>query len=79
MIRLNNNIWLGIDALAAGLEGNRSDAEEILNLLGELQRSLQKTILMVTHDPRAAERARRVLHLEKGRLVEQAARELDRA
>jgi len=54
-------------------------AEEILNLLGELQRSLQKTIIMVTHDPRAAERARRVLHLEKGRLVEQATRQLERA
>jgi putative ABC transport system ATP-binding protein len=54
-------------------------AEEILNLLGELQRSLQKTIVMVTHDPRAAERARRVLHLEKGRLVDQAPRQLERA
>src|SRR5579864_4647904 len=54
-------------------------AEEILNLLGELQRSLQKTIIMVTHDPRAAERARRILHLEKGRLVEQATRQLERA
>src|SRR6516165_5311288 len=54
-------------------------AEEILNLLGELQRSLQKTIIMVTHDPRAAERARRILHLEKGRLVEQAVRQLERA
>ncbi|MBS0262586.1 MAG: ABC transporter ATP-binding protein [Planctomycetes bacterium] len=47
-------------------------AEEILNLLGELQTGLQKTIIMVTHDPRAADRARRTLHLEKGRLVEQA-------
>jgi putative ABC transport system ATP-binding protein len=54
-------------------------AEEILNLMGELQRSLQKTIIMVTHDPRAAERARRILHLEKGRLVEQTARQLERA
>lgn len=44
-------------------------AEEILNLLGELQTGLRKTIIMVTHDPRAAERAGRVLHLEKGRLV----------
>src|SRR5271155_2346823 len=35
-------------------------AEEILDLLGELQRSLQKTIIMVTHDPRAAERALRI-------------------
>jgi putative ABC transport system ATP-binding protein len=52
-------------------------AEEILNLMGELQRSLAKTIIMVTHDPRAAERARRILHLEKGRLVEQTARQLE--
>lgn len=45
-------------------------AEEILNLLSELQASLNKTIIMVTHDPRAAARAQRVLHLEKGQLVE---------
>jgi len=47
-------------------------AEEILDLMGELQRSLNKTILMVTHDPRAAQRADRVLHLDKGQLVENA-------
>jgi putative ABC transport system ATP-binding protein len=45
-------------------------AEEILNLMGELQKGLHKTILLVTHDPRAAERAQRIVHLEKGRLVE---------
>jgi putative ABC transport system ATP-binding protein len=45
-------------------------AEEILNLLGELQVSLQKTIILVTHDPRAAARAQRLVHLEKGQLVE---------
>lgn len=44
-------------------------AEDILNLLAALQKSLRKTILMVTHDPRAAARAERVLHLDKGRLV----------
>jgi putative ABC transport system ATP-binding protein len=48
-------------------------AEEILNLLVELQQGLTKTILMVTHDPRAASRAERVLHLEKGRLVRDTA------
>src|SRR5438105_144236 len=48
-------------------------AEEILNLLVELKRGLNKTILMVTHDPRAAARAERVLHLEKGRLVRETA------
>ena len=45
-------------------------ADEILNLMGELQKGLSKTILLVTHDPRAAERAQRVVHLDKGRLVE---------
>ena len=44
-------------------------AEEILDLLQELRASLGKTIIMVTHAPRAASRADRVLHLEKGRLV----------
>jgi putative ABC transport system ATP-binding protein len=44
-------------------------AEEILNLMGELQKGLGKTILLVTHDPRAAARAERILHLEKGQLV----------
>lgn len=48
-------------------------AEEILNLLCELRRALHKTIILVTHDPRAAARADRLLHLEKGRLVEQNA------
>jgi putative ABC transport system ATP-binding protein len=46
-------------------------AEEILNLMGILRKDLNKTILMVTHDPRAANRAQRILHLEKGLLVEQ--------
>ncbi len=44
-------------------------AHEILDLMIELKASLNKTILMVTHDPKAAARAERVLHLEKGQLV----------
>src|SRR5436190_1627815 len=44
-------------------------ADEILDLMLELKRGLNKTIIMVTHDPRAAARAERILHLEKGRLV----------
>lgn len=48
-------------------------AKEILDLLDELRRTMHKTILLVTHDPRAAERADRVLHLDKGQLVEQSA------
>ena len=45
-------------------------AEEILNLIDELHRTMQKTIIMVTHDPRAAQRAQRLVHLDKGQLVE---------
>ncbi len=48
-------------------------AEEILDLLGELHRTLEKTVILVTHDPRAAQRARRLVRLDKGQLVEDAA------
>ena len=41
-------------------------ATEILDLMGTLNRDFKKTIVMVTHDPRAAERARTQHHLEKG-------------
>lgn len=44
-------------------------AHEVLDLMVELKNGLNKTILMVTHDPKAAARAERVLHLEKGQLV----------
>src|SRR5207253_4687825 len=44
-------------------------ADEILNIMGELSRGLNKTIIMVTHDPKSAARASRILHLEKGQLV----------
>ncbi len=45
---------------------DRRSGDEILNLLQTLNRDHGKTIVMVTHDPHAAERATRVLHLEKG-------------
>jgi len=48
---------------------DRSTGEEILELLDQLNRQLGKTILMVTHDPKAAEKAHHVIHLEKGVLV----------
>jgi putative ABC transport system ATP-binding protein len=48
---------------------DRTTGEEILELLDQLNRQLDKTILMVTHDPKAAEKARRVIHLEKGVLA----------
>ena len=45
--------------------------------MDELQKTLQKTILLVTHYPRAAQRARRILHLDKGQLVESQAPPLE--
>lgn len=47
---------------------DRKAGDEILDLLQALNREHGKTIVMVTHDPHAAERARRTLHLEKGSL-----------
>ncbi len=48
---------------------DRKAGDEILDLLQTLNRDHGKTIVMVTHDPRAAERAKRTLHLEKGLLA----------
>jgi putative ABC transport system ATP-binding protein len=48
---------------------DRKSAEEILGLLQQLNQEFGKTIVMVTHDPLAAKRARRELHLDKGKLV----------
>jgi putative ABC transport system ATP-binding protein len=53
---------------------DRRSAEEIMDLLQALNRTQGKTIVMVTHDPKAAEYASRELHLDKGRLVDEAAR-----
>jgi putative ABC transport system ATP-binding protein len=49
---------------------DRTTAEEILGLLERLNDELDKTIIMVTHDPKAAEKAHRLVHLEKGVLVD---------
>ena len=51
---------------------DRQSAEEVLGLLQQLNREHGKTIVMVTHDPKAAEYASHTLHLDKGTLVEQA-------
>ena len=48
---------------------DRQSADDILNLLDRLNVELGKTIIMVTHDPKCAERARRRVHLEKGVLL----------
>lgn len=53
---------------------DRQSAEEIMNLLTALNRSQSKTIVMVTHDPKAASFASRELHLDKGRLARDEAR-----
>ena len=52
---------------------DRKSGDEVLDLLQALNREHGKTIVMVTHDPHAAARARRTLHLEKGTLVEEVA------
>ncbi|HEU5254946.1 MAG TPA: ABC transporter ATP-binding protein [Vicinamibacterales bacterium] len=52
---------------------DRKAGDEILDLLQALNREHGKTIIMVTHDPHAAERATQVLHLEKGLLMETVA------
>lgn len=49
---------------------DRVSAEEILALMGRLNREFGKTIIMVTHDPRAAEKAGSIRHLEKGIMKE---------
>jgi putative ABC transport system ATP-binding protein len=52
---------------------DRRSGDEILDLLAALNEQQGKTIVMVTHDPRAAARAHRILHLDKGQLVEAGA------
>ena len=52
---------------------DRVTGEEVLALLDRLVSELGKTIVMVTHDPKAAARARRLVHLEKGVLVDEPA------
>ena len=49
---------------------DRQSATDIMMLLQQLNRDFGKTVIMVTHDPRAAEYARRILNLDKGTLVE---------
>ncbi|MET0218429.1 MAG: ABC transporter ATP-binding protein [Burkholderiales bacterium] len=49
---------------------DRNSAEEVLNLMDRLNDELGKTIIMVTHDPHAAERAHHLKHLEKGVLAD---------
>ena len=50
---------------------DRKTADEVLTLLQQLNREFGKTIVMVTHDPKAAEYAQRTVHLDKGELVDE--------
>lgn len=48
---------------------DRASAEQLLDLVQALNREFQKSFVIVTHDPQVAERAHRVLHVDKGRLI----------
>jgi putative ABC transport system ATP-binding protein len=52
---------------------DRHSAADVLALLNQLNRELDKTIIMVTHDVHAAQQARKLVHLEKGELLDAAA------
>ena len=52
---------------------DKNSADEILSLMERLNKEFKKTIIMVTHDPHAAESANVTRHLEKGDLVENSA------
>jgi putative ABC transport system ATP-binding protein len=58
---------------------DRTSAGEILDLLQLLNEEFEKTIVMVTHDQKAADRARRLLHLDKGKLVDDIDQTQDRS
>ncbi len=51
---------------------DRETADEILGLLETLNRDHHKTVIIVTHDPKAASHAKKTLHMDKGKLVEEA-------
>lgn len=54
---------------------DKTSAGEVLNLLSQLNDEFGKTIIMVTHDPRAAKRSKRILHLDKGVLADSVTNE----
>jgi putative ABC transport system ATP-binding protein len=64
---VNDPVLLVADEPTGDLDAK--SAREILDLLGRLNADFAKTIVMVTHDPHAAERAKKLVHLEKGLLV----------
>jgi putative ABC transport system ATP-binding protein len=66
---VNDPLLLVADEPTGDLDAK--SAKEILDLLGRLNQEFGKTIIMVTHDPHAAERAGTLVHLEKGVLVDE--------
>jgi putative ABC transport system ATP-binding protein len=72
---VNDPVLLLADEPTGNLDSTA--AHEIMDLLQQLNEEFDKTIVMVTHDPRAARRARRMLHLEKGTFVETEIDELE--
>ncbi|HEY2840005.1 MAG TPA: ABC transporter ATP-binding protein [Pirellulales bacterium] len=72
---VNDPVLLLADEPTGNLDSTA--AQEIMDLLQQLNEEFEKTIVMVTHDPRAARRARRMIHLEKGTFVETEIDELE--
>src|SRR5947207_1295600 len=64
------NLIAGLDRPTGKLDGKSS--QEVLALLQRLNEEFNKTIVIVTHDAHAADRAKSTLHLEKGDLIEKA-------
>jgi putative ABC transport system ATP-binding protein len=55
---------------------DKKSAEDVLDLLGQLNQIFRKTIIMVTHDPRAAKRSQTILYLDKGLLADSVKNEI---
>ena len=64
----NDPVLLLADEPTGNLDA--TSAQEVLDLLESLNAQFGTTIIMVTHDPKAARRAKRLLHLEKGTFVQ---------
>jgi putative ABC transport system ATP-binding protein len=73
----NDPVLLLADEPTGNLDS--TSAQEVLDLLDSLNEQFGTTIVMVTHDPKAARRAKRMLHLEKGTFVQTDIDELERS
>jgi putative ABC transport system ATP-binding protein len=73
----NDPVLLLADEPTGNLDS--TSAQEVLDLLESLNEQFGTTVVMVTHDPKAARRAKRMLHLEKGTFVQTDIDELERS